>query len=63
MEAEKLFLNRFFVVPKPIWSAFGCDIFFAGLQKQINTVVIPFLLISFIYKNLLLKMNEEASSK
>ncbi|MBA4123691.1 MAG: hypothetical protein H0X72_14660 [Acidobacteria bacterium] len=38
MEAEKLFLNRFFVVPKPIWSAFGCDVFFAGLQKQINTI-------------------------
>ncbi|MDQ3062201.1 MAG: hypothetical protein M3R14_04970 [Acidobacteriota bacterium] len=37
VEAEKLFLNRFFVVPKPIWSALGCDIFFAGLQKQINT--------------------------
>jgi len=37
-EAEKLFLGSFFVVPKPIWSAFGCDIFFAGLQKQISTV-------------------------
>ncbi|MBA4184090.1 MAG: hypothetical protein H0X49_08775 [Acidobacteria bacterium] len=36
-EAEKLFPDRFFAVPKPIWSAFGCDIFFAGLQKQINT--------------------------
>jgi len=37
-KAEKLFLHRFFVNPKPIWSAFGCDIFFAVLQEQISTV-------------------------